>query len=61
MAGDISERATADELVAHGRRAWVGCDIVVNNAGITRDRMLFNMSDEEWDRSSPCTCAVISC
>jgi NAD(P)-dependent dehydrogenase (short-subunit alcohol dehydrogenase family) len=22
---------------------------VVNNAGITRDRMLFNMSDEEWD------------
>jgi NAD(P)-dependent dehydrogenase (short-subunit alcohol dehydrogenase family) len=23
--------------------------IVVNNAGITRDRMLFNMSDEEWD------------
>ena len=24
-------------------------DIVVNNAGMTRDRMLFNMSDEEWD------------
>ncbi len=24
-------------------------DIVVNNAGITRDRMLFNLSDEEWD------------
>jgi 3-oxoacyl-[acyl-carrier protein] reductase len=23
--------------------------IVVNNAGITRDRMLFNMSDEDWD------------
>ena len=22
---------------------------MVNNAGITRDRMLFNMSDEEWD------------
>ena len=26
-----------------------GLDIVVNNAGITRDRMLFNMSDEDWD------------
>ena len=26
-----------------------GLSIVVNNAGITRDRMLFNMSDEEWD------------
>jgi NAD(P)-dependent dehydrogenase (short-subunit alcohol dehydrogenase family) len=46
--GDISRRATADELVscAHGLG---GMSIVVNNAGITRDRMLFNMSDEEWD------------
>jgi NAD(P)-dependent dehydrogenase (short-subunit alcohol dehydrogenase family) len=24
-------------------------DIVVNNAGIVRDRMIFNMSEEEWD------------
>jgi len=46
--GDISQRATADELVACAD--WLGgLDIVVNNAGITRDRMLFNMSDEEWD------------
>lgn len=48
MAGDISERATADELVAQADGLG-GLDIVVNNAGITRDRMLFNMSDEEWD------------
>jgi 3-oxoacyl-[acyl-carrier protein] reductase len=46
--GDISERATADELVACADGLG-GLDIVVNNAGITRDRMLFNMSDEEWD------------
>jgi 3-oxoacyl-[acyl-carrier protein] reductase len=26
-----------------------GLSIVVNNAGITRDRMLFNMTDEDWD------------
>ena len=25
------------------------CTSLVNNAGVTRDRMLFNMSDEEWD------------
>jgi NAD(P)-dependent dehydrogenase (short-subunit alcohol dehydrogenase family) len=25
-------------------------DILVNNAGIIRDRMLWNMSDEEWDQ-----------
>lgn len=48
VAGDISERATADELVAQAD-GLAGLDIVVNNAGITRDRMLFNMSDEEWD------------
>lgn len=48
VAGDISQRATADELVAQADSLG-GLDIVVNNAGITRDRMLFNMSDEEWD------------
>jgi len=46
--GDISQRATADELLACADGLG-GLDIVVNNAGITRDRMLFNMSDEEWD------------
>ncbi len=46
--GDISARSTADELVATADGLG-GLDIVVNNAGITRDRMLFNMSDEDWD------------
>ena len=46
--GDISERSTADELVATADGLG-GLAIVVNNAGITRDRMLFNMSDEDWD------------
>lgn len=48
VAGDISERATADELVTTADGLG-GLAIVVNNAGITRDRMLFNMSDEDWD------------
>jgi len=48
VTGDISQRATADELVACADGLG-GLSIVVNNAGITRDRMLFNMSDEEWD------------
>ena len=48
VAGDISQRETADELVSTADGLG-GLSIVVNNAGITRDRMLFNMSDEEWD------------
>jgi NAD(P)-dependent dehydrogenase (short-subunit alcohol dehydrogenase family) len=48
VTGDISQRATADELVSCADGLG-GLSIVVNNAGITRDRMLFNMSDDEWD------------
>ncbi len=48
VSGDISQRATADELIS-AADGLGGLSIVVNNAGITRDRMLFNMSDEEWD------------
>ncbi|KAA1250841.1 3-oxoacyl-ACP reductase [Mycobacterium simiae] len=49
VAGDISQRATADEVVATADRLG-GLDVVVNNAGITRDRMLFNMTDDDWDQ-----------
>jgi 3-oxoacyl-[acyl-carrier protein] reductase len=48
VAGDVGERSTADEMVATAEREG-GLDIVINNAGITRDRMLFNMTDEDWD------------
>jgi 3-oxoacyl-[acyl-carrier protein] reductase len=46
--GDVTERATADRLLAAAQERG-GLDIVVNNAGITRDKMLFNMTDEDWD------------
>lgn len=48
VAGDISARSTADELVETADKLG-GLSIVVNNAGITRDKMLFNMTDEDWD------------
>ncbi|WP_029899598.1 3-oxoacyl-ACP reductase [Nocardia brasiliensis] len=49
VAGSIAERATADALIRTAEEAFGGVHIVVNNAGITRDRMLFNMSDEDFD------------
>lgn len=49
VAGSIAERATADALIRTADEAFGGVDIVVNNAGITKDRMLFNMSDEDFD------------
>jgi 3-oxoacyl-[acyl-carrier protein] reductase len=48
VAGDVGERSTADAMV-EAALALGGLDIVVNNAGVTRDKMLFNMTDEEFD------------
>ncbi|WAL67449.1 3-oxoacyl-ACP reductase [Amycolatopsis cynarae] len=49
VTGDVSERATADALMAAALEHFGGLHIVVNNAGVLRDRMLFSMSDEDWD------------
>lgn len=49
ITGDIGERATADALLGAAVEHFGGLHVLVNNAGIVRDRMLFNMSDEEWD------------
>jgi NAD(P)-dependent dehydrogenase (short-subunit alcohol dehydrogenase family) len=47
--GDVGERSTADALVAAATERFGGLHVVVNNAGVLRDRMLFNLTDEEWD------------
>jgi NAD(P)-dependent dehydrogenase (short-subunit alcohol dehydrogenase family) len=47
--GDITTAQGADSLMAVALEAFGRLDVVVNNAGIIRDRMLVNMSDEEWD------------
>lgn len=49
VAGSIAERSTADALLQTAEETFGGLDIIVNNAGITRDKMLFNMSDEDFD------------
>jgi len=48
-AGDVGERSTADLIMQTALESFGSLDIVVNNAGVTRDRMLFNMSDDEFD------------
>jgi NAD(P)-dependent dehydrogenase (short-subunit alcohol dehydrogenase family) len=46
---DISTWDGAKALVDQAVAVFGGLDVVVNNAGILRDRMLVNMSEEEWD------------
>ena len=47
--GDVSDMDQAEDLVRTALNAWGKVDILVNVAGILRDRMLFNMTEEEWD------------
>src|SRR5215472_12285721 len=47
--GDVSEWSTGEALLAAATGTFGGLDIVVNNAGVLRDRMVFSMSEQEWD------------
>lgn len=47
--GDASSLADAQAMVQLAIDNFGGLDAVVNNAGILRDRMLFSMSEDEWD------------
>jgi 3-oxoacyl-[acyl-carrier protein] reductase len=47
--GDVTEWATGQALLTTAVETFGGLDILVNNAGIVRDRMVFNMSEQEWD------------
>jgi NAD(P)-dependent dehydrogenase (short-subunit alcohol dehydrogenase family) len=46
---DISSWAGAENLVKQAVDTFGRLDILINNAGILRDRMLTNMTEAEWD------------
>ncbi len=46
---DVSTWDGAASLVQQAIDTFGGLDVLVNNAGILRDRMLFSMTEEEWD------------
>jgi NAD(P)-dependent dehydrogenase (short-subunit alcohol dehydrogenase family) len=47
--GDVSDPAAATRIVEQIRAAVGGLDILINNAGIIRDRSLKKITSEEWD------------
>ena len=48
-AGDVGEWSTGEQLLAAALDAYGRLDILINNAGVLRDRMIFSMSAQEWD------------
>lgn len=47
---DISSWEGARELVKQAIDTYGGLDVLVNNAGFLRDKMLVGMSEEDWDK-----------
>ncbi len=46
---DISDHAAAEDLIKTAISEFGKLDVLVNVAGILRDRMVFNMTEQEWD------------
>ncbi|MCK5575251.1 MAG: SDR family NAD(P)-dependent oxidoreductase, partial [Sphingomonadales bacterium] len=45
----LGEEGAAEQLVADATAAMGGVDILINNAGLTRDTLAMRMKDEDWD------------
>jgi NAD(P)-dependent dehydrogenase (short-subunit alcohol dehydrogenase family) len=45
----VSVKEGAENIIKTALSAFGKLDVLVNNAGILRDRMIYNMADEEWD------------
>jgi NAD(P)-dependent dehydrogenase (short-subunit alcohol dehydrogenase family) len=46
---DVADMDQAEDLIRQALNEWGQMDILVNVAGILRDRMIFNMTEAEWD------------
>ncbi|MGI9516887.1 MAG: beta-ketoacyl-ACP reductase, partial [Pirellulaceae bacterium] len=46
---DVTNRESVDQVVDNVGDNWERLDILINNAGITRDTLLPRMADDEWD------------
>ncbi|MEN3533767.1 glucose 1-dehydrogenase [Microbispora sp. ZYX-F-249] len=47
---DVSDSGQVEALVAGVMGEFGRIDVLVNNAGLTRDNLLFRMSEEDWDK-----------
>ena len=50
VVADVTRREDADRLVEAARERFGRLDVLVNNAGITRDQFIVRMKDDDWDQ-----------
>src|SRR5215213_505759 len=46
---DVANTEAAAEMVKHVKDAFGRIDLLVNNAGVTRDNLILRMKEEDWD------------
>jgi 3-oxoacyl-[acyl-carrier protein] reductase len=49
FAADVRDNSAAERVVSAVVEAWGGVDLLVNNAGVTRDKLFMRMEKEDWD------------
>lgn len=47
--GDVADWSLAQSMIDTAISEFGSMDILVNNAGITRDTMIFNLTESDWD------------
>ena len=50
VVADAANREDCERLVNTAKQHFGRVDVLINNAGVTRDQLLVRMTDEDWDR-----------
>ena len=46
---DVAHWSGSERMIRQGIEAWGRLDFLINNAGILRDKMIFNLTEDDWD------------
>ncbi len=46
---DVADWAGSERMIRQAVDEWGRFDILINNAGILRDKMIFNLTEDDWD------------
>ena len=47
--GDVAEMSSAEEAIEGITEEWGSLDVLINNAGITRDGLMLRLKEDDWD------------
>jgi 3-oxoacyl-[acyl-carrier protein] reductase len=46
---DVKVFSAVDAMIAETMKRWGGIDVLINNAGVTKDSLLLRMTEQDWD------------